>query len=125
MLSSSRAKQFGGSRLPFETVRQKGGTGVASATASTRSARHASCSSGTIPLQISTAEFTNPTRSTTRATAGTNERLSRFPTSEQDEPSRPPRSAIALAELASVGYSDVRHLPDIVEVGLDALHQYA
>jgi hypothetical protein len=61
MLSSSRAKPLAGSRLRLETTREKGGAAVASATASTRSARRAPCSSGTIPLQIRTAEFTNPT----------------------------------------------------------------
>jgi hypothetical protein len=56
-------KRFGGPRLLLETIREEGESAIAGAT--TRSDRQPCLPASTIPLQIATAEFTNPTGTAT------------------------------------------------------------
>jgi hypothetical protein len=61
LLSLSRAKSFGGSRLPLETIREKVGAAPRRMISATRSAGHASRSPARFRCKSSTTEFTNPT----------------------------------------------------------------
>jgi hypothetical protein len=87
------------SRLPLETITEKGGAAVASATASIRSTRHASWSSGTTPLQIRTAEsHDDPPRACPRVA-----RVARFREHGAGEPERSDLRAAEGADDRRVG----------------------